>query len=113
MEEKNKKSKQRRISLIYILGGGILKEDFFVKHLRKIIWVVILMFLLISNRYYCQLKIKKIDYLKKELSEVKLESLVISVELGGYSRRSVVEEQVKKQHMDLEEATIPPYELKK
>ncbi|MDR1357666.1 MAG: hypothetical protein LBJ58_08360 [Tannerellaceae bacterium] len=113
MEGKKKKRKRRGVSFLYILGGGILKEDFFIKHIGKIILVVTLMFLLISNRYYCQMKIRKIDALKKELNEVRLESLVISVELTEYSRRSVVEEQMKKQNINLEEATSPPYELKK
>ncbi|MDR1344497.1 MAG: hypothetical protein LBJ39_04000 [Tannerellaceae bacterium] len=107
------KKKKENISLMYILGGGILKEEFFLKHIGKIIMVVTLMFLLISNRYHCQMRIRKIDSLKKELKEIRLESLVISVELTGYSRRSVVEEQVKRQNINLEEATTPPYELKR
>ncbi|MDR1344391.1 MAG: hypothetical protein LBJ39_03465 [Tannerellaceae bacterium] len=88
-------------------------EEFFVKHIGKIIMVVTLMSLLITNRYYCQMEIRKIDSLKKELKEVQLESLVISIELTGYSRRSLVEEQLKRQNIKLEEATTPPYELKK
>jgi hypothetical protein len=113
MEEKknHKKRKQRRLSFNYIIGGGILKEEFFVKHIRMIALVVILTIGFISNRYACILKIRKIDNLQRELKSVQLESLAISIELSEYSRPSMVEEQVKEQHMNLEMATSPPFEL--
>ncbi|MDR1557022.1 MAG: hypothetical protein LBS88_08345 [Tannerellaceae bacterium] len=111
MEGKKKKRKKRRLSFWYILGGGVLKEDFFIRHIKMILLVVVLTFGFISNRYSCILKIKKIDSLQKELNEVQLEALAISVELAGYSRPSMVEELVKKQHINLEGANRPPYEL--
>jgi hypothetical protein len=112
-KKKNKKRKRSRLSFVYILGGGILKEDFFVKHIKMIVLVVILTIGFISNRYACILKIRKIDSLQKELKETQLEALSVSVELAGYSRPSIVEEQVKKQYIDLEIAASPPYELHK
>jgi hypothetical protein len=112
-KDKNRKKKQRRLSFVYILGGGILKEDFFVKHVKMLVLVVILTIGFISNRYACILKIRKIDGMKKELKEIQLESLAISIELAGYSRPSMVEEQIKKQYMNLEVADSPPYELHK
>ena len=111
MEGKNKKRKKRRFSFWYILGGGVLKEDFFGKHVKMIILVGVLTFGFISNRYSCILKIKKIDSLRKELNEIQLEALAVSVELAGYSRPSMVEEQIKKKHINLEGASNPPYEL--
>jgi hypothetical protein len=110
---KGKKRKKRRFSFIYILGGGILKEDFFVKHIRMLVLVAILTLFFIGNRYACILKIRKIDALKKELAEVQLESLAVSIELTEYSRPSMVEDLMKKQQIGLEGATSPPYELYK
>ncbi|MDR2118802.1 MAG: hypothetical protein LBP25_04650 [Tannerellaceae bacterium] len=113
MEEKKKKKKQQRLSFVYILGGGILKEAFFVKHTKMMVLVVILTIGFISNRYACILNIRKIDGLQKELREIRLESLAVSIELAGYSRPSMVEEQVRKHYLDLEVAASPPYELHK
>ncbi|MDR1646272.1 MAG: hypothetical protein LBS05_10740 [Tannerellaceae bacterium] len=110
-EKKKKKRKQRRLSFLYILGGGLLKEDFFVKHIRTVVLIAILTLCFIGNRHACLLKIRKIDTLKQELRDVQLESLSISVELARYSRPSMVEELIKKQQIDLERATTPPYEL--
>jgi hypothetical protein len=47
------------------------------------------------------------------LNEIQLEALGVSVELDGYSRPSVVEEQIKKLHLKLEGASRPPYALYK
>ena len=110
MEEKKKK---KQISLMYILGGGILKEEFIVRHTKMIVLIVILLFFYISNRYTCLMKIREIDYLQVQLRDVKYESLSISAQLTGNTRPSQVEELVKRQGLNLEKATTPPYKLKK
>ena len=52
METKQKeKKKENRFSFLYILGGGILKEDFIVRHTKMIVLVVVLIFIFIGNRY--------------------------------------------------------------
>lgn len=54
METKQKKKKkENRFSFLYILGGGILKEDFIVRHTKMIVLVVVLIFIFIGNRYVC------------------------------------------------------------
>ena len=105
--------KKKRVSWMYILGGGILKEDFIVKHTRMIVLIVILLFFYISNRYTCAIKLREIDRLQEQLKEVKYESLSISAQLTGNTRPSQVEELVKRQGLELEKAKTPPYKLKK
>ncbi|MDH6303379.1 cell division protein FtsL [Parabacteroides sp. PF5-5] len=116
-EEKNKKKKknkkEKRFSPLYILGGGILKEDFILKHTKMIILVVILTFFFIGNRYTCMQKIREIDRLQQQLRDVRLEALSITTELTGSSRQSQIENLVEKQDLGLEAAKTPPYELYK
>jgi cell division protein FtsL len=104
--------KKKKISLMYILGGGILKEDFIVKHTRMIVLVVFMLFVYINNRYTCLLKIREIVNLQTELKSVKFEAIQTSAVLTSNTRPSQVEELVKKQGLDLEKATTPPYKLK-
>ena len=111
MENKNKNKK--RISLIYILTGGILKEDFIVRHIRMIILVVILVFFYVGNRYTCLSKLRRIDELQKKLEYTKYESIDISGQLTGSNRLSQIEQLVKNQGLDLESAKSPPYILRK
>ena len=108
-EAKNKK----QISLMYILGGGILKEDFIVRHTKMIVLIVVLLFFYISNRYTCLIKIREIDNLQEQLRDVKFEALSISAQLTSNTRPSQVEELVKRQGLGLEKAKEPPYKLRK
>lgn len=104
--------KKKRISLMYILGGGILKEDFVIKHTKMIVLIVILLFFYISNRYTCVIKLREIDRLQEQLKDVKFEALSVSAQLTGNTRPSQVEELVKQQGLDLEKAKTPPYKLR-
>ncbi|MCD7938149.1 MAG: hypothetical protein LUG98_14935 [Tannerellaceae bacterium] len=110
---KRKDKKEKRLSLLYILGGGILKEDFIVKHTKMIVLIVFLIFFFIGNRYTCMQKIKEIDRLRQKLRDVRFEALSISSELTGNSRQSQIEILVEQQGLDLEGAKSPAYELYK
>lgn len=116
MEEEvktEKKGKNKRASLLYFLSGGILKEGFVVRHTRFIVFIVVLLFFFISNRYACLLKLREIDRLQQRLQDVKQESVALSGELTGSNRLSQMEELVKKQGLDLEAPQSPPYILHK
>ena len=80
MEEKQKrtKKKEKRLSLLYVLGGGILKEDFIVKHTRMIVLIVIIGKCDIGNRYTCMQKLREIDRLQQQLRDVRFEALSVS-----------------------------------
>jgi len=110
-EEKNRK--KDRFSFLYILGGGILKEDFTAKHAKMIVLITVLLFFSIANRYTCIQKIKEIDRLQAQLKDVRFEALSISSELTGKSRQSQIEMLIKEHGLDLETAQTPPYILNK
>jgi cell division protein FtsL len=112
-KQSHSKKKNRRFSVIYFLSGGILKEEFVIKHMRKTIVVVALLFLFISNRYTCLLKLREIGHLEEELQDVKNQAVALSCELTGSNRLSEIEEMVKKQELGLESAHTPPYILYK
>ena len=104
--------KKKRISPMYILGGGVLKEDFIVRYTKMIVLIVVLLFFYISNRYTCAIKLREIDRLQEILKEAKYEALSTSAQLTGNTRPSQVEELVKRQGLELEKAKTPPYRLK-
>ena len=97
----------------YILGGGVLKEDFILRHTRMIVLLVVLAFFFIGNRYTCMQKLREIDRLQQQLRDVRFEALSISSELTGNSRQSQIELLIEEQGIDLEGAKTPPYELYK
>ena len=107
------KKKERRLSVMDVLGGGVFKRSFFVNNTKMILLIAILLFFYISNRYTCIIKIREIDRLQIRLKEVKSEALSTSVRLTGYTRPSEIEELVRRQGLDLEKAKTPPYKLTK
>ena len=111
-EEKKKKT-ERKLSMWYISGGGILKEDFILEHTRMIVLLVVLAFFFIGNRYTCMQKLREIDRLNQRLRDVRFEALSISSELTGHSRQSQIEALVEEQGIDLEVAKNPSYVLHK
>ena len=113
MKNKQQKKKEKRFSFLYILGGGILTEDFIVKHTKMIVLIVILIFFFISNRYTCMQKLRDIDRLQQQLKDVRFEALSISSELTGNSRQSQIELLIEDQGIDLEIAKHPPFEIYK
>jgi len=112
-QSKHKKKKEKRFSFLYILGGGVLKEDFIIKHTKIIVLIVVFLFFSIGNRYSCIQKLKEIDRLQEQLNDVRFEALTISSELTGKSRQSQIEMLIKEQGLDLETAQTPPYILNK
>jgi len=112
--ETNTSSKpKRQLTLLYILGGGVLKEDFIIRHTRLIVLIVVMLFIFISNRYTCLLKLRQIDRLQRELRDVKYESLEVSGQLTGSNRLSQIELLVKEKGLDIETAQTPPYIIHK
>ena len=108
-----KKKPDRKLSMWYIFGGGILKEDFVLRHTRMIVLLVVLAFFFIGNRYTCMQKLREIDRLNQRLRDVRFEALSISSELTGHSRQSQIEALVEEQGIDLEVAKNPSYVLHK
>lgn len=116
MEERRQtrtRKKEKRFSLLYVLGGGILNEDFIVKHTRMLVLIVVLIFFFIGNRYSCMQKLKEIDRLQQQLRDVRFEALSVSSELTGNSRQSQVEVLIEQNNLGLEVAKTPPFELHK
>ncbi len=113
MAAKTKNKKEYKVSFWSVLRGDILREDFLAKNGKVIILALLMIFFLIGNRYTAIQKLREIEKLQKQLTDLKYEHLSISSELTGNSRPSQIEQLVKEQNLDLEGAKTPPYKLHK
>ena len=109
-EEKNTEKVKKRTSLKNIIGGDILATDFFRRQAGLLFLIMVL--IIINNRYECQLQLIEIDNLKKELIDIKYDALTRSSELMERSRQSRIEEYIATKESDLQTSTNPPYLLK-
>ncbi|PXV68155.1 hypothetical protein CLV62_102187 [Dysgonomonas alginatilytica] len=107
------KLKDIKKNIMHVLGGTILTEDFFLKNTRFMLVVFIIMVLYISNRYSCISKMAEIESLKRELKDVKYESLTISSDLTGISRQTQVQTLIDQNDLKLMTPSVPAFKLDK
>lgn len=93
------------------LNGNILTKKFIQRQYGLVIMIAVLAFVYVDNRYYCETQMAKEIQLKKELKDLKYESLTISAELMQISRRSTVLRMVNEKGLDLKETTAPPIKI--
>jgi Bacteriodetes cell division protein (FtsL-like) len=98
----------RSSSLRDWVNGEIFTKNVFRKQYRLLLMCAVLAFFYVDNRYSCESLIAKQIKLKKDIQDLKYESLTISAELMQLSRQSSVLEMVRARGLDLEIASIPP-----
>ena len=119
MEENIKTEKNQEVQedkkgfRIRDLFQGLHVKDIFLGRWKRILVIVILLFIYISNRYTCQQKITQIGELQKQLVDVRYEALTLSSKLMGSSRQSQVEKLIESKGLDLHESKQPPFKLVK
>ena len=91
-----------------IINGNILTKKFLKKQYPLLIMIAILAFLYVDNRYYCEKQLSKVLKLKRELQDIKYESLTLSAELMETIRQSSIRKMVKERGLTLKESSTPP-----
>ena len=91
-----------------VLNGNILTKRFFQKQYGLLIMISVLAFIYVDNRYYCETQLAKEIDLKKQIQDIKYESLTISAELMVISRQSNVLSLVNERGMKLIQTSTPP-----
>lgn len=91
-----------------VLNGSILTKRFLQKQYGLIIMISVLAFFYVDNRYYCETQIAKEVKLKKQIQDLKYESLTNSAELMQLSRQSNVMNMINEYGIKLMRTPTPP-----
>ena len=102
-----------RKSFVHVFGGRVLTEDFFLRNMRFILVIVLIMFLFISHRYTVLQRMSEIESLERVLKDAKYESLTISSRLTEASRQGEVERRVAEAGLELRVTNEPVYYIGK
>lgn len=90
------------------LNGNILKKRFIQKQYGLFALAAVFIFIYIDNRYACEDQIAQEIKLKKELQDIKYESLTISAKLTTLGRRSYVLNYIAEKGLNLKESAVAP-----
>jgi hypothetical protein len=109
--EEKKETRKTKSPIKGVLDGSVLTNEWFVKQLPYIIFLVVLAFFYIGNRYHAERIVRKNNDLQKEINDLRAESITIAAELMLISKQSEVARQVKERGLDLEESLVPPKKI--
>lgn len=98
-----------RRSFVHVFGGSVLTENFFLRNMRFVLVIVLIMILFISHRYTVLQRMSDIENLQQVLKDVKYESLTISSTLTEASRQGEIERRLEEAGIDLKISNEPVY----
>lgn len=110
-----KENKKKRFSVKNIkdiLGGTVLASEQVVKQLPFIVFLALLGIGLITNRYWTEKTIRKMEMVRDSLKEYKSESVIHETELMYINRPSEVAKRVIERKIDLIEPIEPAKRIK-
>ena len=98
-----------RKSFVHVFGGSVLTEDFFLRNMRFILVLVVVIILFISHRYTMLQGMSDVERLQRELKDVKYEALTISSSLTEAIRQGEIERRVEEAGLELKVSNEPVY----
>ena len=98
-----------RKSFVHVFGGSVLTENFFLRNMRFILVIVLIMFLFISHRYTVLQKMSEIERLERVLKDARYDSLPISSSVTEASRQGEFERRVEEAGLELIVTNEPVY----
>ena len=111
IEEKQERREIRFGSIKDLLDGSLIANDFIVKQLPYIVFLVVLAFIYIANRYHAEKVVRTNIQITKGINEMRAEAITTSSELMLISRQSEVAKIVENRGLGLKESVVPPKKI--
>ncbi|MCK5171643.1 MAG: hypothetical protein KAQ75_17320 [Bacteroidales bacterium] len=111
IEEKTERKEHKFGSIKDLLDGSLIANDFILKQLPYIVFLVILAFIYIANRYHAEKVVRASIELTQEINDLRAEAITISSELMFSSKQSEVAKLVESRGLGLIESVEPPKKI--
>ena len=111
-EKPKDKEKKSSMGLKDFLTGSILNRESVSKQLPYIMFLAILAFFYIGNRYRYEKLVRNEQKLQKEVRNLRAESITTAAQLMFISKQSEVAKLCEKKGLDLKESIVPPKKIK-
>lgn len=112
IDESQERSELKRIgSLKGLLGGSLLTREKVVRQLPYILFLTLLAFIYIGNRYHAEKLVRKNSELQDEVKELRAKAITTSAELMRLSQQSQVMKLIRKKDLGLRQSVTPPKKI--
>lgn len=111
IEEKQERKESRFGAVKDLLDGSLIANDFIMRQLPYIVFLVVLAFVYIANRYHAEKVVRANVELSKEINDLRAEAITTSSELMFISKQSEVSKLVEERDLGLEESVVPPTKI--
>ena len=91
--------------------GELVSVDFLLRHWKTFLFIVIMLFLYIGNRYNCTRKMLEIKRLHAQIENLRNESITLSSELTGIGQPSQIQQMLESKGIEIAPAVTPSYKL--
>lgn len=95
-----------------IIDGSLLTKDSLVKQLPFILFLILLTFLYIANRYHAEKLARDTARVQKEIRELRSESISIASEYMYLTKQSEIQVLINKKKLGLVQNNEPPKVVK-
>ena len=94
-----------------LLGGSLLTKEKVVKQLPYILFLTLLAFIYIGNRYHAEKIVRKNARLQEDVKELRASAITTSAELMQLSQQSQVIKLIREKKLGLKESVTPPKKI--
>lgn len=110
-KKKNKKKEPEDSFLLKALHGKLLSTDFFAHNWGKILCVMVMILVFITNKYNCQTRMEAIQTLTHKLEVVKTERIRERSIYMSRTRETGMQQLVDSMKLDLHIQERPPFQI--
>jgi hypothetical protein len=91
-----------------ILDGSVLTREVVIRQLPFILFLTMMAFIYIGNRYHSEKLVRRANELHRELRDLRAQAITTSAELMHISRQSEVIKLMRQKDLELKESMEPP-----
>jgi hypothetical protein len=110
-ESQERKELKRVGTLKGLLAGSLLTRERVVRQLPYILFLTLLAFIYIGNRYHAEKIVRENSKLQDEVRELRAKAISTSAELMHLSKQSEVVRLIRQKGLGLEESVTPPRKI--
>jgi hypothetical protein len=110
-ESQERKELKRVGTLKGLLAGSLLTRERLVGQLPYILFLTLLAFIYIGNRYHAEKIVRENSKLQDQVKELRAKAISTSAELMHLSKQSEVVRLIRQKGLGLEESVTPPRKI--